>query len=144
MGFPGGLDSKASICNAGDPGLIPGSRRSPREGNGSPLQYPCLENPMNGGSWQAIVHGVTKSRTRLNNITSCQMKREKMEVRTNFTSLGSKITADGDQSNEIKKMLAPWKESHNKLNILKSRNIILLTNVHIVKAMVFSSSHVQM
>ena len=42
---------KASACNVGDPGLIPGSERSPREGNGNPLQYSCLENPMDGGAW---------------------------------------------------------------------------------------------
>ena len=48
--FPGGSDSKASACNAGDLGLIPGSRRSPGEGNGNPLQYSCLENPMDGGA----------------------------------------------------------------------------------------------
>ena len=44
-GFPGGSDGKESACNAGDPGLIPGSGRSPEEGNGNPLQYSCLENP---------------------------------------------------------------------------------------------------
>ena len=51
MGFPGGSDGKASVCNAGDPGSIPGLGRSPGEGNGSPLQYSCLENPMDGGAW---------------------------------------------------------------------------------------------
>ena len=50
LGFPGGLEGKASACNAGDPGLIPGSGRSPGEGNGNPPQYPCLENPMDGGA----------------------------------------------------------------------------------------------
>ena len=45
------LEVKASACNAGDPGLIPGSGRSPGEGNGNPLQYSCLENPMEGGAW---------------------------------------------------------------------------------------------
>ena len=49
--FPDGSDGKASVCNAGDPGLIPGLGRSPGEGNGSPLQYSCLENPMDGGAW---------------------------------------------------------------------------------------------
>ena len=49
-GFPGGSDSKASACNAGDPGSIPGSGRSPGEGNGNPLQHSCLENPMGGGA----------------------------------------------------------------------------------------------
>ena len=50
MGFPGGLEGKASACNAGDPGLIPGSGRLPGEGNGNPIQYSCLENPMDGGA----------------------------------------------------------------------------------------------
>ena len=49
MGFPGGAEVKASACNAGDPGSIPGSGRSPGEGNGNPLQYSCLENPMDRG-----------------------------------------------------------------------------------------------
>ena len=62
---PGGSDSKQSACNAGDPGSIPGSGRSPGEGNGNPLQYSCLENPMDIGAWWATVHGVTKSQTRL-------------------------------------------------------------------------------
>ena len=51
MGFPGGLDGKASACNAGEVGLIPGSGISPGEGNGNPLQYSYLENPMDGGGW---------------------------------------------------------------------------------------------
>ena len=54
-------DGKASACNAGDPGSVPGSGRSPGEGNGNPLQYSYLENPMDGGTWQATVHGVAKS-----------------------------------------------------------------------------------
>ena len=51
---------KESTCNAGDTGLIPGLERSPGEGNGNPLQYSCLENPMDGGTWRAVVHGVTR------------------------------------------------------------------------------------
>ena len=57
---PGDLDGKESACNAGDLGSIPGSGRSPREGNGNPLQYTCLENPIDRGAWQSIVHGVRK------------------------------------------------------------------------------------
>ena len=67
--FPGGSDSKASAYNAGDPASIPGSGRSPGEGNGSPLQYSCLENPMNEGAWLATVHGVAKSWTLLSDFT---------------------------------------------------------------------------
>ena len=50
-GFPGGSDGKESACNAGDLDSIPGSGRSSGEGNGNPLQYSCLENPMEGGAW---------------------------------------------------------------------------------------------
>ena len=67
--FPGGSEGKASACNAGDAGLIPGLGRSPGEGNGNPLQYCCLENPMVGEAWWAIVHAVAKSRTRLSGVT---------------------------------------------------------------------------
>ena len=63
MGFPGGSDGKESACNAGDPGLIPGSGRYPVEGNGYLLQYSCLENSMVRGPWQATDHGVAKSWT---------------------------------------------------------------------------------
>ena len=68
-GFPGGSDSKASACMAGDLGSIPGSGRCPGEGNGNPLQYSCLENPMDGGVWWVTVHGAAKSRTRLSDFT---------------------------------------------------------------------------
>ena len=67
--FPGGSEVKVSACIAGDLGSIPGSGRSPGEGNDNPLQYSCLENPMDGGAWWAIVHGVAKSQTRLSNFT---------------------------------------------------------------------------
>ena len=53
MGFRGGSDGKASACSVGDPGSIPGSGRSPGEGNGNPLQYSCLKNSMDGGAWWA-------------------------------------------------------------------------------------------
>ena len=60
MGFLRGSDGKDTACNAGDPGSIPGSGRSPGEGNGNPLQYSCLGNPMDRGAWRATVHGVTE------------------------------------------------------------------------------------
>ena len=66
-GFPGGSDGKASACNVGDLGSIPGLGRSPGEGNSNSLQYSCLEKSMDGGAWQATVHGVTKSWTQLSN-----------------------------------------------------------------------------
>ena len=58
---PHGSEDKESACSAGDPGSIPGSGRSPGEGNGNPLQYSWLENSMDRGAWWATVHGVTKS-----------------------------------------------------------------------------------
>ena len=57
---PGGSDGKASAYNAGEPGSIPGWGRSPGQGNGNPLQYSCLENPMDGGAWWATVHEVAE------------------------------------------------------------------------------------
>ena len=63
LGFTDGSDGKESASNAGDPGSIPGLGRSPGEGNGTPLQYSCLEKPVDGGAWWATVHGVAKSRT---------------------------------------------------------------------------------
>ena len=65
-GFPDGSDGKESACNAGDLGSILGSGRSPGEGNGNPLQYSCLENPMDRGPWQAISIG-SQSRTEFSN-----------------------------------------------------------------------------
>ena len=60
QGFTGVSDGKASAHNAGDLGSIPGSGRSPGEGNGNPLWYSCLENPMDRGAWWATVHGFTE------------------------------------------------------------------------------------
>ena len=61
LGFPGGTDGEESACYVGDLGLIPGSGRSPGEGNDNALQYSYLENPMDKGAWRATVHGVTKN-----------------------------------------------------------------------------------
>ena len=63
MGFPHSAVGKESACNAGDLGLIPGSGRSPGDGNGNPLQFSCLEKPMDRGVWRAIILGVAKSWT---------------------------------------------------------------------------------
>ena len=61
--FPSDTVEKNPPANAGDVNLIPGSGRSPEEGNGNPLQYSCLEKPMDGGAWGATVHVITKNRT---------------------------------------------------------------------------------
>ena len=69
QGLPDGSVGKKSACNAGDPGSIPGSGRSPGEGNSNLLQYSSLENPMDRGACRATVHGVAKSQRGLNNFT---------------------------------------------------------------------------
>ena len=67
--FPDGSDDKASACGAGGLGSIPGSGRSPGEGNGNPLQYPCLENPMERRAWRAAAHVLAKSWAQLSTHT---------------------------------------------------------------------------
>ena len=89
MGFPVGTSSKQPACQAGDAGSISGSGRPPGEGNGNPLQYFCLENPMDRGAWWASVHGVTKSRTRL-----CDLHFH----RYYFFPLGTSYTSDSKES----------------------------------------------
>ena len=71
LGFPSGSDGKEPVCSVGDPGLFPGSGRSSGEGHGNPLQYSCLENPTDEGSWQVTVHGV--QRVRYNWVTSLSL-----------------------------------------------------------------------
>ena len=69
LDFPGGSEFKVYACNAGELGSIPELGKSSGEGNGTPRQYSCLENPMDGGAWWATVHGVTKSWTQLSDFT---------------------------------------------------------------------------
>ena len=79
IGFPGSSEVKVSACNVGDQGSIPELGRSSGEGNSNPLQYSCLENPMDGGAQQATVHGVAKSRTRLSDFTSLHSNKELLQ-----------------------------------------------------------------
>ena len=73
-GFPGGSVVKNPLVNTGDMGLIPGSGRSPGEGNGNPFQYFCWDNPMDRGASQATVHGVTKNQTRFSDSTAASLR----------------------------------------------------------------------
>ena len=106
MGYTtGGSEDKASACNAGDPGSIPGLGRSPGEGNGNPLQYSCLENPTDRGAWWATVHGFAKSRTRLSDFTHTHTTVNKTVVgSSNFTiySVGWRKTQIGNHINSDK------------------------------------------
>ena len=123
------------------------------EGNGNPLQCSCLENPRDGRAWWAAVYGVAQSWTLLERlsssssssssivsgpITSWQIYGGTVETVADFILGGSKITADGDCSHEIKRrLLLGMKVMTNLDSILKSRDITLSTKVHLVKAMVF-------
>ena len=78
MGFPGGSvvkkkKKKNPPANAGDVGLIPGSERSPREGNGNPLQDSCLDKPMDKGAWQSTVHGATQSQPQQKQVSTAHV-----------------------------------------------------------------------
>ena len=72
MGFLAGSDGTESVCSSGDPGLIPESGRSPGDGGGYPVQYSCLEHPMDRGAWWATVHRLAKSQTRLKRLSRAQ------------------------------------------------------------------------
>ena len=80
-----------SACNAGDPGCIPGSGRSPGEGNGNPLQYSCLKNSMDRGAWWTIVHGVAKSWTQLSTSLSLYRHMWKMMLRERVRVLQTEL-----------------------------------------------------
>ena len=110
LGFPGGSDGKASAYNVEDPGSIPGLGRSSGEGNGAPLQYSCLENPMHGGAWWAAVHGVAKSQTRLSSFP-----------------FPFRIAADGDCGREIQRcLLLGRKAMANPDRVLKLCLVLIL------------------
>ena len=87
MGFLGGSDGKKSACNAGGPGLIPGSGIFPGEGNGNPLQYSFLENPMDGRAWGTGVHRVAKSLTQLSDFTFLKSVSWKLLCLCSFSDL---------------------------------------------------------
>ena len=111
--FPGGSEVKASACNEGDPGSIPGSGRSPGEGNGNPLQYFCLENSMDRGAQWATLHRVAKSRTRLSDFTNL------------FSDLGRSFNLDDFKAHYPPGFLgSPWQQA------ISSEHHHVLTSSH--------------
>ena len=95
--FPGGSDGKASAYNAGDSGSIPVLGRSSGEGNGNPLQYSCLDNPMDGGAWWAAVHGVAKNWTQLSDFTfTFHFHALEKEMATHSSALAWRIPGMGE------------------------------------------------
>ena len=93
----GHSDSEESASHAGDPGLSPRFGRSPGEGNGNPLQYSCLENSMDRGTWQASVHGVTNSRSGLSDFTfTFHFRTLEKEMATHSSALAWRIPGTGE------------------------------------------------
>ena len=129
MGFPGGSVVKNLPANAGDTGLIPGSGRSPGEGNGNPLQYSCLENPMDGGgAWQATVHGVTKSQTRLKRLNMHALVAQMVknlpavqETRVLFLGLEDPLEEKMAAHSSILAWKIPWREEPGGLQSMGSQ-----------------------
>ena len=115
-GLPCCLSSKASSCNAGVARLIPGLRRSPGEGNGNPVQYPCLGNPMDRGAWQATVHGVNKSQTQFSDqitTTKCVVHSRCLTVNDKFENQLSLIFVDlkNQEATYIKRNVLRFRKS---------------------------------
>ena len=93
MGFHSGSDDKEPACNAGDRDSISRSGRSPGEGHGNPLQYSCLENPLDRGAWQATIHRVTQSQTQLKQLSVHSMRWQCLETFEVVTARGWRILA---------------------------------------------------
>ena len=132
--FPDSSVGKESACSAGDLSSIPGSGRSCGEGNGNPLQYTCLENPMDKGAWQATVHGVAKSRTRLSDFTrECSgaslvaqmVKRLPALWETRVRSLGWEDPLEKEMAthSSILAWKIPWMEEPGRLQSMGSQGV---------------------
>ena len=138
-GFPGSSDGKASAYNEGDLGSIPGSERSPGEGNGNPLQYSCLENPMDQGAWWATVHGVAKSRTWLSDFTSIHALQEKNPANKTTSRLITVLLNKANRKKKKKKRTEDTEVSNEKISKLNLFSIyITLQDIHSFWALVES------
>ena len=138
-GLPQWLSGKESACSAGatgDIGSIPRSGRSPGGEQGNPLQYSCLENPMERRPWWATVHGVAKSWTPLEWLSMHACIHYSVEALKIFFAL-LWVFLDSFYTMKLKDLLLGRKVMTNLESILKSRDITLPTKVHLVKAMVF-------
>ena len=127
------------LAISGDMVSIPGLGRSPGEGNGNPLQYSCLENPMDRGAWQAIVHGVPKSRTRLSDFTftftffrshgaslvAQRIKRLRAMQETWVRSLGWEDPLEKEMATHSSTLAwrIPWREGPGRLQSMGSQRV---------------------
>ena len=128
-GLPLWLSNKESTCkaeNAGDAGAIPVSGRSLGWGHGNPFQYSFLENPMNRGAWWAMVHGITKSRTQLEQLSMHRHKHIENAQTTcsqNYRYLINHLSDEKAEYSGIPRAL-PMPSSHHSLSFFKGRNVI--------------------
>ena len=114
QGSPGGSEIKASACNAGNLGSIPGLGRSPGEGNGNALQYSCLDNPMHRGPWWATVHGVARSQTRLSDQTTTTQPFTRGTAATPPPAhVPASLLCDPGKALRLSGFLAPWKQGRS-------------------------------
>ena len=111
--------------DTGDSGLIPGSGRSPAEGNGNPLQYSCLENPMDRGAWQATVHGVAQNRTQLKWLSTAQVKYMFNFIRSCQTCFQSDYSILYSRKQCMWVPLVPQPHSHLVLAVFLILNILV-------------------
>ena len=118
--FPGGSEVKVSACNAGDPALILGSGRSPGEGNSNPLQYSCLENPMDGEAVWATVHGVAKSWTRLRDFIFSDYRNTMFYP---WVSQDNSLEMEMATHSGILAWKVPWTEESGGLQSLRSKRV---------------------
>ena len=114
-----GSDGKASACNAGGMASIPGLGRSPGEGNGNPLQYSCLENPMNRGAWRAIVQGGSKSQTQMSTCTKSH---------TTSVQFSRSVVSDSLQPHELQHARPPCPSPTPRVHKLRSIESVMLSS----------------
>ena len=119
--YPGGSVVKNMPTNAKHAASIPGSGRSPAEGNGNPLQYSCLENPMDGGAWWATVRGVAKSQTRLSHFTHFTLPKRKWKW---------KLLSSVQSPSRVSLPVTPWTAARQaSLSITNSQNLLKLVSI---------------
>ena len=127
--FPGGASGKEpthQCWRQRDTGLIPGSERSPGGGHSNPFQYSFLENPMNRGAWWSMVHGITKSRTQLEQLSMHRHKHIENAQTTcsqNYHYLINHLSDEKAEYSGIPRAL-PMPSSHHSLSFFKGRNVI--------------------
>ena len=139
--LPQWLSSKEFTCNAGDAGSIPGLRRSPGIGSGSPLHYSCLENPMNRGTWWATVHGVSKSRTKHTH-ARCRFLQDSWHWTCNIASLNIDFLSGEKKKKTVFAYTTGLRWSDKKMEV-KTSLVIQWLRIHLALQGTWVQSWVQ-